>query len=461
MPDPSHPRLSFRAPTVIFWTALFLRIAVILIGRTYRIHHTDNNWEFGYEAGRIAAHVATGHGYTSPFNGPTGPTAWLPPVFPLLLALCFKLFGVYSRLSAFAILAINSVFSSLMAPAVYEIAARCFDAQGIARRSSTKAAPVALWSAWLWAAYPAALQFAIHWIWEMSVSACLFTWTFVFALRLRRIGEPHDDSQPDIPSTTRRNIALWAIFGILWGLVALSNASLLLCFPATILWILWPRLRTLSVPALIKPITGAALASVLFLAVNAPWVIRNERDLHAFIPTRSNLGIEFWQSTLFWHDAFPWGSAVPLSASDPEFKLFQKMGEVPYAAMRQKQAIANIKAQPRLFVRNTLYRFQYFWFGVPHPTEQHPINEVGRIFNYAATSLAGLLGLFLAIRRKVPAAWLLSFPFFLVPTAYYIVTVQARFRHPIEPILTILVVYLFRSTTPRKQPLQMAERENA
>jgi hypothetical protein len=448
VPEPSHRRLSFRAPAAIFWTALFLRIACILIARSYRIHHTDNNWEFGYEAGRIAAHVVTGQGYSSPFNGPTGPTAWLPPLFPLLLAGCFKLFGVYSRLSAFAILAINSVFSSLIAPAVYEIAARCFDAQGIARRASTKAAPVALCSGWLWAAYPAALQFAIHWIWEMSLSACLFTWTFVFALRLRRIGEPAQDAKA---TTTRRDITLWAVFGLLWGLVALSNASLLLCFPATILWILWPRLRALVFPVLLQSIAGAALASVLFLAALAPWVIRNERVFHAFIPTRSNLGIELWQSTHFYYEAFPWGAAVPLSASDPEFQLFQKMGEVPYAAMRQRQAIANIKAHPYLFVRNTLYRIQYFWFGVPHPTERHPINEVGRIFNFAFTSLAGLLGLFLAVRRKVPAAWLLSLPFLLVPTAYYIVTVQARFRHPMEPILTILAVYLFRSTTPRKQ----------
>ena len=51
------------------------------------------------------------------------------------------------------------------------------------------AEPVAVWSAWLWAVYPAALQYAIHWIWEMSVSTCLFTWAIVVALRLRECGE--------------------------------------------------------------------------------------------------------------------------------------------------------------------------------------------------------------------------------------------------------------------------------
>jgi len=44
--------------------------------------------------------------------------------------------------------------------------------------------------------------------------------------------------------------------------------------------------------------------------------------------------------------------------------------------------------------------------------------------------------------------------FLLVPLAYYVVTVQARFRHPIEPLIAILTVYLFRSTTPRRAKLE-------
>ena len=63
--------------------------------------------------------------------------------------------------------------------------------------------------------------------------------------------------------------------------------------------------------------------------------------------------------------------------------------------------------------------------------------------------VAALLGLALALRRKVPASWLIAAAFALVPAAYYVVTVQARFRHPLEPLIAILTVYLFRSTTPK------------
>ena len=59
--------------------------------------------------------------------------------------------------------------------------------------SIEEAAPVALWSGWLWALYPAALQYAVHWIWEMSLSTCMFTWAIVLALRLRGRGKEERD----------------------------------------------------------------------------------------------------------------------------------------------------------------------------------------------------------------------------------------------------------------------------
>ncbi|HZL27999.1 MAG TPA: hypothetical protein VFC39_15855 [Acidobacteriaceae bacterium] len=431
----------FRAPWIIFWVGLALRIACILIGHTYRVRLNDNHFDFGFEAGRIAQSLVEGRGYANPFNGISGPTAWLPPLYPLLMAVAFKLFGVYSRGAAFFLLACNSVFSAAIAPAIYEIAARCFDAQGIARRGSKHDAPVALWSAWLWAAYPAALQYAIHWIWEMSLSTCLLTWTLVVALRLRRVGE--EEPLAD----ARRDLRLWLSFGLLWGLVMLSNASVMLVLPGTIVWILWPR------QGLRRGIAGAALACVVMGIVMAPWVIRNERTMHAFIPTRDNLGVELWQSSLFYHEAFPWGTAMPLWPGDPEFRKYVRMGEFAYAQQKGTEAKRNLRARPDLFLKYTLMRLQFFWFGTPHPTEGRPLNEFFRILNYSFLSVAGLLGMGLALKRRVPAACLMASVFLLVPVAYYVVTVQARFRHPIEPLIAILSVYLFRSTTLRRATL--------
>jgi hypothetical protein len=430
---------SFRAPRSIFWVGFALRVACIAIGHTYRVRVINDHFNFGFEAGRIARSLVEGHGYSNPFNGVSGPTAWLPPIYPLLIALAFKLFGVYTNAAAFFVLTVDSLFSALAAPAVYEIAARCFDANGIARRASAKAAPVALWSAWLWAIYPAALQYAVHWFWETSLSTGLFAWTLVLALRLRGTGEEERDG------TAQHG--RWAAFGALWGIVTLSNASLVIGLPAAGLWVIWPKLKMMRWQ---QVVVGPVLAGLVFVALMSPWWVRNERAFHTFVATRANLGAELYESTLPSHDAFPWGATLPMWPGDPKFKLYAQMGEVNYSAMRKQQAIERIRANPKPFLQHSLDRFLFFWINIPHPPENRPMQEVGRRLNYSFLSLTGLMGLALALWRRVPGAALMGWMFLLLPLPYYLVTVQARFRHPLEPLIAVLGVYLFRSTEPRK-----------
>ena len=74
------------------------------------------------------------------------------------------------------------------------------------------------------------------------------------------------------------------------------------------------------------------------------------------------------------------------------------------------------------------------------------MQEYFRNLSFSFLSLCGLLGLGLALKRRVPGASLMAWMFLLVPLPYYLVTVQARFRHPLEPLIAVLGVYLFRST---------------
>ncbi len=76
------------------------------------------------ETGAIARSIAEGHGFSSPFGGLTGPTAWIAPVYPYMLALLFKIFGVFTSTSAIAILTLNSFFSALTCIPIYLIAER-------------------------------------------------------------------------------------------------------------------------------------------------------------------------------------------------------------------------------------------------------------------------------------------------------------------------------------------------
>ena len=99
------------SPGWIVAVALFLRVGWIVIGHTYRFKSTDHDFGFGWEMGRIGASLASGHGFSSPFGPATGPTAWEPPVYPYLIAGIFQIFGIYSKMSAFVLLTLNSVFS--------------------------------------------------------------------------------------------------------------------------------------------------------------------------------------------------------------------------------------------------------------------------------------------------------------------------------------------------------------
>jgi hypothetical protein len=247
----------------------------------------------------------------------------------------------------------------------------------------------------------------------------------------------------------RKALPLWFVLGVLWGLVALSNASLLLCLPASMLWVVWPRIRKGGLrhwQVWRRALAGALLTTLAFAAVMAPWVARNERVMHALILTRSNFGIELWESTLYANDAFPWGAALPVWPGDPVFQQYVRMGEVKFAQMRQRQAMANIRSHPGQIARWTLDRFLFFWEGMPHAANGRPMLEYLRQFSYSLISACGLLGLALMLRQKIEGAGLFALVFLLVPLVYYFVTVQARFRHPMEPLIAILGVYLFRST---------------
>jgi 4-amino-4-deoxy-L-arabinose transferase-like glycosyltransferase len=463
-PEPLSSRLP-AFPWVIFWAALIVRIAYMTLAHTWHMRTVWDHFQFGYEMGRIARALDTGYGYADPFWGHTGPTAWVPPAYPLLLAGVFKICGIYSPLSAWTILAINCVFSAFTIPAIWEIAARCFNRK------------VALWSSWIWALYPAAMQYAVKWVWEMTLTTFLFTWVLALTLRMRT-GRPGRTSRPG----TRGSAALgvgsgegdsagadgpeisgfatdpsvvsdqysatpkrWAIFGLLWGLIALSNPSLCIFLPVCGLWILWGS------PTWKRQIGSAAVAALLFVLCLAPWTYRNWLAFHKFVPIRANLGVELYLGNGPGATGLLMEYDHPFEAPD-QLRLYKKMGEIDYAKMRGAMAKRIIRQDPGRFLKLSLKRVYYYWFSVPHPGNDHWYVEYGRNFNYQFTSLAGLLGLALALRRRAPARWLFFWAFALLPLTYYAVTVHARFRHSLEPLIAILGVYLFQAAERTRRP---------
>ncbi len=418
----------FRAPRAIFWTAFLLRLAVITVGHTYRITPLNHHFEFGWETGRVAASLAGGHGYSSPFSGNTGPTTWMVPGFTLLLAGVFKVFGIYTPLSAWVIQAIDSLFQALTVLLVFEMGVR------VAGRRTAIAA------AWIWTLYPGIIQYAVKWIWETSLSTMLFAWVLVLGMRMRGTGEQAPAARP---ATHRARD--WALFGLLWGLVAMTNPTLLLLAPVEGVWIMacLPQRKNL-----LRGAALAVLAAALSIAVCLPWVARNWLVFHAFIPTRGSFGAEAAKAWDPLSMGMPWGATVPTVELDPEHQLYARMGERAYVEMRGEMAWQWARAYPAHFWKLVAWRFYMFWASVPHTAAPSAAEDV-REAAYCLTSIAGLLGLLLALKRKLPAAGLFAWAVVLLPAVYYFIIPGARFRNPLEPFFAILIVYLFEQARGR------------
>ena len=420
-PPRTHGSLSrwwAAARTSFFWMiliALVLRLGYIVADHTYRFKTLDDNFGFGFEMGRIGRSLAEGHGFSSPFSGFTGPTAWEPPLYPLLIAGVFKIFGVYTRSSAFVLLSINSLFSALTCIPIFLIARRCFSEK------------VAVWSAWTWTLLPNVIFWCTRWVWETSLAALLLAWIFWLALT----AEEWDGWKP------------WIQFGALWGITALINPSLLSFLPASALWI-WCRRAKLRKPSM----RGLLSAFVVLAACIAPWLIRNHRTFGKFIFIRSNFGVELRLGN------GPGANGTWLEYLHPtknilQLRLYRQLGEIAYVEQRKREALAYIREDYDRFERISLNRFIYYWGGLPSPSG---FGLAGILKNslFLASSVLAFWGLGRALRYRRPGAWLFLWLVLCYPLVYYVTFPHPRYRHPIEPELGILMLYVISEAKLRR-----------
>lgn len=408
-------------------TGWIVRELAIFIGRTYRIPKLDSSFGFGFETGRIARSIALGHGFSSPFQPVTGPTAWLAPIYPYLLAGVFKLFGVYTIASAIVILSINSVFSALTVIVVYHMARRTFGLRA------------ALWSGWLAALFPYAWYWAIKWAWETSLATLVLACVFLLCMRMAGIDWIQKGKWRFAP---RPVLSDWLLFGGLWGLVALLNPSLLLWLPLCGVWLLVVQIRALHQP---RVFLYAVMSGIVCLALIAPWTLRNYYVFHRFIPIRGNFGVELHLGNT--DDALgTWRWWMHPTNNVLEMQKYEQMGEAAYVRSKQQEAMDFIRSHPGLFVKLCLKRFIYFWYGLPRAGAAAVIET--RHVAFLLSSILAFAGFWALWRQRSPATFLYGSLLFSAPLLYYVTFPHARYRAPIEPEMLVLMVLLFLSAEP-------------
>jgi 4-amino-4-deoxy-L-arabinose transferase-like glycosyltransferase len=327
----------------------------------------------------------------------------------------FKIFGIYSRASAFALLTINSLWSALTCIPIFLVARRSFGEK------------VAVASAWTWAIFPYVIYWDIKWMWETSLSALLITAIFWIAVSM-------EDAEGVKP---------WVHFGLLWGIAALNSPSLLSFLPASGLYAWYRRWRAGR-----RSLGGVVLASLIFIALITPWLLRNDRVFGRPVVLRTNFGAELRMGNGPYADG-TWQFYLHPVHDVAEFQRYVQMGELAYVKARRDEAVAWIKANPASFIVVSFRKFIYFWYGVPrdlNPTWLEPAKNS----LFAASSLLTLFGLLLALRQRRPHAWLFFWLLLLYPFVYYIVFPHARYRHPVDPAITILSVFVITQAQKRR-----------
>ncbi len=94
-----------------------------------------SEFDFGFEQGHIAGNLARGNGYSVKFGAsPAMPTAWASPLYPLLLAGIFRLWGAFTFESALAVIWLNAIFHGLIASLLYVMGLQLSEGQS-GRRS--------------------------------------------------------------------------------------------------------------------------------------------------------------------------------------------------------------------------------------------------------------------------------------------------------------------------------------
>lgn len=163
---------------------------------------------FQQETGNIAQSLALGKGFGSVFRKDTGPTAWLAPVYPLLVAGIFRVFGIFTIRAFFAAAFLNILFSTAACVPIFYASKRM---AGVGTASG---------AAWLWAIFPNAIMIPFEWIWDTSLSALLaavILWATAALAESQRLRD-------------------WCTYGLLWGIALMSNPALASLLPVLLGW---------------------------------------------------------------------------------------------------------------------------------------------------------------------------------------------------------------------------------
>jgi 4-amino-4-deoxy-L-arabinose transferase-like glycosyltransferase len=382
---------------------------------------------FMFESGNIAASIAKGNGFSSPFHVETGPTAWMAPVYPLLLASVFRIFGIYTFDAYVAATSLNILFSTFTCIPIF------FAGKRVAGLG------VGAGAAWLWAVFPNAIQIPAESMWDACLAALLAATILWATLALSESQRLRD----------------WSAYGLLWGLALMTNPTLASLLPFLLAWMAWRSYKQLhpvhTWTVLKRPLIVLAIAALCCV----PWTIRNYKVFHQFVPLRSILGLQLAMGNNADAKDFWLGEGHPIHDA-AEREKYIEMGEIAYMQEKQHEAVDYIASHPRREIHLIWVRFVSLWAG----GATHPVRDFLQVHSlyFRGVLLFNIIAAFGALAGIVALAWkqnpyvfpLAVFPI-IFPCAYYLTLSLPRYRLPIDPAVMLLTAFAIASLPRWKQ----------
>ena len=403
---------------IIFGLALCLRVAGIIA--THQYYNLER-----FELERIALSLSATGVFGNPYAIPTGPSAHVSPVYPIVLAAIFRVFGtgvpaeVIKQIFACAITALQC--------ALMPVIARRFGFDSLTGLIAGFAA----------ALLPLKFITETQGDWESNWAALVLMLAAAITVKLWTERE------------FANRQAIWS--GLGWGLSLLVS------------WALAPLYAVVLAAGAFIAKRGSRNRYLVFSAISigvaalclSPWIIRNWFAFGTFIPGRTNSGIELRisnndQASAREGDNFHHGvyhMYHPLQ-SVAEARKVLALGEVEYNRRLTQQAREWISAHPARFASLTAARFELFWF---YPDREHLAKTV---ILWLRTLLA-IAGLAIAWRANLISARVMALILFIVPLPNYLVHVALKHSYPIDWILTLLAAVAVGSAIEKFQGLRV------
>ena len=358
------------------------------------------------EMERVAQSWAKYGSLANPYATPTGPTAHVAPVYPVLLGTVYRVFGTGSR-GRFAQAMLSCTLSALRSALVLPLAL----AIGLGWRAGIIGAALSV-------PYISAFNTELRGGWEAPLAALLLMAVVWLAYRF--------SERPDFGS--RKAIAL----GLFAGATLLTCPIFLPVFVLLITAAISLRKCSLSQFGVWAIVLGASAGVVV-----APWALRNWRVLGHPVMLRSNFGLELslaynnsgYTSALDPHvlDMHP--------AISPEVSLqVAKLGEIAFNERRYREAVFWIEGHPGKSLRLLEAHIVYFWFPPAQVT----------LFRVMLAGLTVCSGLgWWAMRAQSPrAAALIGMVWIAFPVIYYVTYWSSRYRYPMDWTLLLATAAL-------------------